>query len=100
MKPRMKPVTVGLASLTVAAGLAALFAPGCVKEDKGPELSRSDMPALQGHEDRVLVVAFSPDGSLLASGSADRTVRLWDAKAGKEHSAFTGHTSNVSSVAF
>jgi WD40 repeat protein/predicted Ser/Thr protein kinase len=35
---------------------------------------------LQGHEDRVAAIAISPDGSRLASGAMDGTVRIWDTR--------------------
>jgi WD40 repeat protein len=48
----------------------------------------------------VYSVAFSPDGRLLASGSDDKTIKLWDVASGREVRTLSGHTSWVNSVAF
>ena len=46
-------------------------------------------------------MAFSPDGRLLATASADQTVRLWDVTTGQPHGQpLTGHTDAVYGVAF
>ena len=45
-------------------------------------------------------VAFSPDSRLVARGSRDNRVRLWDVKTGELHRSMAGHTRQVNSVAF
>ncbi len=45
-------------------------------------------------------IAFSPDGSLLASGSSDGAIQLWQVSDGSLLHTLTGHTSGVSGVAF
>jgi hypothetical protein len=56
--------------------------------------------SLEGHREGVWSVAFSPDGRLVASGSDDSTVRLWDVAVGEEVKKLNGHESSVWSVAF
>ena len=55
---------------------------------------------IQGHSDDVYSVAYSPDGSTLASGSGDMTIKLWNAKTGELLRTFMGHSDAVTSVAF
>jgi WD40 repeat protein len=57
-------------------------------------------PPFQGHTDPVLCLAVSPDGRRALSGSADKTVRLWDVASGQEVRRFLGHTDGVNAVAF
>ncbi|KAG8989475.1 general transcription repressor, partial [Tulasnella sp. 427] len=48
----------------------------------------------------VRAAAFSPDGSLLATGSEDRKVRVWDINTGKVIHTFRGHVHKINAVCF
>jgi RNA polymerase sigma factor (sigma-70 family) len=69
--------------------------------DDGDKLDpRQTETVLKNHSGAVLTVAVSPDGVRLASGSADKTVRVWDMASKKEVVRLEGHTEAVTSVAF
>jgi WD40 repeat protein len=55
--------------------------------------------ALYGHSNRIFSVAFSTDGSILASCSGDRTIKLWDVETWRCFHTFKEHTSWVGVVA-
>ncbi len=55
---------------------------------------------LTGHRAWVNSVAFSPDGSYLASGGSDRKVTIWDTETGKSVHTLDGKSGYVESVSF
>ena len=58
------------------------------------------LAVLRGHDDVVFSVAFSPDGTRLASASFDKTLRLWDAKKHESLKEYHHHSDFVYAVAF
>jgi small GTP-binding protein len=53
---------------------------------------------LRGHTGIINRIAWSPDGSYLASPSDDQTIRIWDVRSGACDRILKGHTADVYSV--
>jgi len=72
-----------------------------------PQLLISDLSSLRfldksltGHSSWVDSVIYSPDGRYLASGSWDKTIKVWDVVTGTELRTLTGHSDRVRSVVY
>jgi U3 small nucleolar RNA-associated protein 13 len=59
-----------------------------------------DTTLCDGHEDAILSLSPSPEGTLIATASKDKTVRIWDVATGTCISICEGHTESVSAVSF
>jgi WD40 repeat protein len=83
------------ALLAVAAGLR-----GGIRVVLYDVASRTEVRSFAGHADYVTWLAFTPDGTRLASGSADNTVKLWDVATGTQLLSLEGHVERVNAGAF
>lgn len=75
-------------------GLAAL--------SKAAEVSwEPPLAVMEGHTEKIICLAFSPDGKRLATGSVDNTVRIWDVASGREVvPPLSGHSDAILEVEF
>jgi WD40 repeat protein len=54
----------------------------------------------KGHELAVIAVAISPDSNYVATGSRDKSAKLWELGSGREVRSFLGHEASVNSLDF
>ncbi|HUU61491.1 MAG TPA: kelch repeat-containing protein, partial [Acidimicrobiia bacterium] len=75
-----------------------------VAGDSRPEIlepfTQRVLARLEAVPANAVAVAFSPDGTRIATGEADGTVRLWDPATGQEQLVLSGHTAQVVDVSF
>ncbi|MDE7226925.1 MAG: caspase family protein [Treponemataceae bacterium] len=69
-------------------------------EKNSAERAEPELRFQLGHSDSVYSVAWSPDGKYIASGSGDKSIKIWDAATGKELRTLEGHLKDVYSVAW
>jgi WD40 repeat protein len=79
--------------------------PGLARTPTGEVAARmlpppDDQPQGTGYRDVVSCLAFDPDGRVLASGSADATIILWDVPAFRPRAVLRGHTRPIRALAF
>ena len=61
--------------------------------------TKQEITTLTGHDNCIISVCFSPNGRLLASGSYDNTIKIWDTVTFKELTTLI-YTDWISSVCF
>jgi WD40 repeat protein len=82
----------------------------CWVDDTGSELKhglnvwdvnkKAKALTFAGHEGPVSIARYTPDGKVLATGSADGSVKLWNMESGKELAAIKGTQFTVTGLAF
>lgn len=65
-----------------------------------PMVTDKPVCRMHGHQQLVNHVSFSPDGKLIASGSFDKSVRVWDGLTGKFLVRLLGHVGSVYQLAW
>jgi WD40 repeat protein len=105
---QIKTWTSNVTSLLIGFGVFAVVIFQPIKKDFSESKNRVDIldgryrniNTIRGHSDSILSVAISPDGKILASGSRDRTIKLWNLTTGELLTTLTEHKSPVLAVDF
>ncbi len=87
--------TLGVSIVLLLAGIG----PSVTSQPSVPANAPPELVVQTGHSSRVTSAVFGPDGSWIASGSADNTIRLWDTASGRELRALVGHKNWIRSLA-
>jgi WD40 repeat protein len=62
--------------------------------------SRALIRSFAAHKDAIYSMALSPDDKILATGSYDQKIKLWDVETGKELKTLSGHNGCIFGLAF
>ncbi len=93
----LSPIAPAARSLTVVTGIALVCAGAGAKEAPATD---AELVVQTGHSEPIYAVAVSPDGHIVATGSEDDSIKLWDLQSGLEIRSLYGHEDLVDDVAF
>ena len=104
-RPAYNPPARPGAVMSVAFSSSGMMASGCEEAtvrvyDSSWNLLWNSTNSADAHTTNVTAVAFSPDGTLLATASLDQTVKIWSTAAWTLRQTLTGSGTGVVSVAF
>ncbi len=85
--------------LFFAACTPAPAPPALTPTTSGPTQA-TPITTYQGHTGPVYSVAWSPDGTRIASGGTDSTIQIWDVRTGQRLVLYSGHVGTVYTVAW
>jgi WD40 repeat protein len=97
-KSLLTPPTVFSSSFVTPAPKPTLVQPTPTPHILPPTVALTK--TLTGHSGPVNLVAFSSDGKLLASGSTDSTVKIWDVATGQLITTLSGYGGKITGLAF
>jgi eukaryotic-like serine/threonine-protein kinase len=74
--------------------------PGAISLFQDVRAADRQIALLSGHSERVYAAVYSPNGTRIVTGSADKTARIWDARTGIQLAVLSGHSDRVFAAAF